>query len=153
MYPFSLFKIVQILTPAAKRTPRFIAWLKVFVSYLQYILEDFYQFRDRSIKEAIMTPQIIMIEWLLNTRYGTTKIKIIEGYSLGPWIYPRLVDVLHEFYLDQTNSFVYSNQDAVTVDFVVDVPESLSSETSTIAALVQKYKLPGKTFIIQLIED
>ncbi|HRY33388.1 MAG TPA: hypothetical protein P5531_10515 [Bacteroidales bacterium] len=150
---FSLFKTVQILLPHGLRYSRVIAWNKAFVSYLAMLLESLYQFWDLTLKEIKMTPQIICLEYLLNNRYGTTEIYISDGTYLGPWIYPTDNEAEHEeFYLDQSDSFIWNNQDEVVIDFVVNVPEALQAETPIIGAIVQKYKLPGKHFIIQLFE-
>ena len=152
MLQFSLYKIVQILTPVDKRKPRFIAWLKVFVSYLEYIAEDLNQLWVRSVKEAKMTPQIIYLEHILNERYGTgSQIYIAEGYVLGPWCWftgPPAGEI--DMYMVEPDNYCYSSTGIANVDFVVMVPMALQDETSMIGAIVQKFKLAGMYFIIQL---
>jgi hypothetical protein len=121
------------------------------MSYLQMILEGFWQMRDDTIKEAKMTPQIAYLEHLLNDRYGRTDIFISDGFELGPWIFSTEEEADPEFYMDQEDdSYIYSTDDQVTVSFVVNIPEVLSEEVQSIAAMVQKYKLAGKYFIIQI---
>ncbi len=152
MWDFSLYKVIQILMPFRRRTPRFVAWVKVFISDLVMIHNSLLQLRQRSIKEARMTPQICYLEKLLNSRYGRTDIRIVEGYQLGPWVFlaePPSGDI--DFFMVDPDYFVYSDEDSVTVDFVVQVPRVLSDFCNVIAAYVQKYKLAGKVFIIQLI--
>ena len=152
MIQFSLYKIVRVLTPQRHRKPVFVAWLKVFVSYLEKILHELYQLWQDTRTEAAMTPQIIYIEHLLNTRYGRDPwdILIDDGYYTGPWIFKIDEPSVPAFYMDQNNSFVWSDADSTTVDFVVRVPEALEMEVPVIAATVSKYKLPGKYFVIQL---
>jgi hypothetical protein len=147
---FSLFKVVQMEIPFLHRQPRLVAWLKVFVSYLAKIQEDLFQFWDRTRTEALMTPQIAYLEHILNNRYGRTDIFIGDGYDLGPWIFKSSETADPEFFLDQANSYVWNNNDGIIIDFVVNIPEVILSETSYIAAVVNKFKLAGKTFVIQI---
>ena len=147
---FSLFKVVQILLPWIRRKVRFIAWTKVFVSYLAGLLEQLWQFWEATAKECKMTPQIIFLEHLLNERYGRTDIFISDGSILGPWIFSENEPDIPPFYLDQPDSWIWGESDSVTVDFVVNIPEILRSQAQIIAAMVQKYKLAGKQFIIQV---
>jgi len=152
MIRFSLYKVIQILLPHNRRRPVFIAWVKVFISYLSAILEQLRQLWSQSLKEAKMTPQVCYLEKLLNSRYGRTDIKIVEGYQLGPWVFstdPPSADI--DFFMVDPDDFVYSGEDSVTVDFVVQVPRAISDFCAVIAAYVQKYKLAGKLFIIQLV--
>lgn len=51
----------------------------------------------------------------------------------------------------EPDNYVYSIYDSINVDFVVQVPRSLVDYCNVIAAYVQKFKLAGKAFIIQLI--
>jgi len=152
MNQFSLYKTVQILLPFSRRTARRIAWVKVFVSYLATMAEELFIYRTKTLKEAKMTPQVCFLEKLLNERYGVSTIRIVEGYELGPWVWigaPPSGDI--DFFMVDPDDFVYSDQDSVTVDFVVQVPRALSDFCNVIAALVQKFKLAGKIFLIQLI--
>ena len=74
MIRFSLFKVIQMILPWIRRKVRFIAWTKVFVSYLARILEQLWQFWEATAKECKMTPQIMYLEHLLNDRYGITAV-------------------------------------------------------------------------------
>ena len=150
MIEFNIFRIVQILLPFRRRTTRSIAWIKVFVSDLAAMGESLRQLWSQSVKEAKMTPQVCFLEHLLNDRYGRTDIFISDGYELGPWIYTDTETPNPEFFLDQADSFLWTDEDGITVDFVVNIPAILLSQASVIAAYVQKYKLCGKIFIIQV---
>jgi len=152
MIDFSLYKTIQILMPFSRRKPVFIAWVKVFISYLVFVHEQLRHFRGETLKEAFMTPQVCYLEKFLNSRYGRSDIQIVEGYQLGPYVFstdPPSADI--DFFMVDPDYFVYSDEDSVTVNFVVQVPRALSSECNVIAAYVKKYKLAGKVFIIQLI--
>lgn len=152
MIRFNLYKVIRILLPWRRRSPRMIAWIKVFISYLAFILEDLRQFWDQTVKDAKMTPQVCYLEKLLNSRYGVTSIRIVDGYELGPWVFDQVPSGVEiDFFMIEPDNYVYSDQDEITVDFVVQVPHALEEFCNVIAAYVQKYKQAGKIFIIQLI--
>ncbi|MCX6266549.1 MAG: hypothetical protein NTW16_04230 [Bacteroidetes bacterium] len=141
-----------MLIPHRHRKTRFIAWVKVFLAYLAKIKDDLYQYWDETILDASMSPQILYLERLLNLRYDRTDIYIGEGYSHGPWVFTIAQPGTPEFYMDQEDdSWVYTYNDASGIDFVVHIPAFFSSvvDVPRIAAIVHKYKLPGKRFIIQ----
>ena len=52
--------------------------------------------------------------------------------------------------MDLADSFVYSQSDQTSVDFIVNIPHDLTDFVQDIAATVEKFKLFGKYFIIQI---
>jgi len=150
MWKFSLYKITMIELPFRKRTTRFKAWIRVSVSYLVMIIDDLFVLWDSTIAEARMTPQVIYLERILNNRYGRTDIFISEGFTLGPWVYLITETAVPQFYLDQADSYVFHKDDHVVVDFIVNIPEALIDEVQVIASTINKFKLLGKYFIIQI---
>lgn len=151
MWFFSLFKSIILLIPPPLRKTRFLAWVKVSLSYLYMLSESLKIYRYFLHRDITTTPQVIYIERLLNTRFGRNDIFISEGYELGPWIWNILPPVGEfDFYLDQHDSYVFNSNDAVTISFIVNIPSILYIYAKNIAAIVQKYKLPGKSFIIQI---
>ena len=152
MWDFSLYKIGQILLPFAKRKVGFVAWVKVYLSYLNDILDRLRMLRSKSLRDAKMTPQICFLEKYLNDLFGSTEIRIVDGYLLGPWCFfnePPAGDV--DFYAVEPYNYCYANNVITDVDFVVEVPMELEAECNAIAAYVQRFKMVGKSFIIQLI--
>ncbi len=126
------------------------AWIKVSMSWLHMIVESLKSYRYFTKRDICMTPQIAFIERFLNTRYGRTDIFIGEGFNLGPWVWnkePQQGDF--DFFIDEPDSFIFNEVDAVNVSFVVNIPFTLQDQVQHIAAIVQIYKLPGKSFIIQ----
>lgn len=150
MIRFSLYRMIQILLPFSRRKPRVIAWVKVFVSHLTFITESLREFWSLSVKEAKMTPQVSYLEHLLNDRYGREDIFISDGYELGPWVFTKDEEADPEFFLDQADSFLWTGIDGIITDFIVNIPEILLDQAQVIAAYVWKFKLCGKTFIIQV---
>lgn len=151
MWSLSLFKSILLLIPTPLRKTRFLAWLKVSLSYLHMLAESLKIYRYFLHREITTTPQVIYIERLLNTRFGRSDIFISEGYGLGPWIWnisPESGEF--DFYFDQQDSFVFNSNDAETISFIVNIPSILHIYAKNIGAIVQKHKLPGKSFIIQI---
>jgi hypothetical protein len=155
---FSINKIGHILIPHRHRKPRFIAWVKVFLSYLVNIKEELYHYWDETILDASMTPQVMYLERMLNLIFERDDITITDqDRNLGPWVYrtgetpplPLYMEFGHDPTIAGEDDWVYSNDNAVWVDFTVNIPPVLMAETARIAAIVHKYKLPGKVFIIQ----
>lgn len=146
---FSLFKIAQILLPHSKRTTRMKAWVKVFVSYLQMLAEHHRHYRLTSFIEANMTPQVIYIEGMLNRRYGTTSIRLIEGYEIGVWAFPS--EENGEQYYDDPDAYIFSDNDETVIAFQCEIPSSLQSESQTIISMINRYKLLGKKFVIKIV--
>ncbi len=152
MIEFSLYKVARILLPHAKRVERFIAWTMVFVSGLYGILEELNQYWETEDRIAKMTPQVGYLEKYLNDKYNVTTIEIVDGFALGPWVWrdqPPEGEV--DFFMLEPDNYVWNDNDVAAIDFVVRVPSSLESECNVIAAIVQYFKLAGKTFIIELI--
>lgn len=151
MLTFSLNKVIQICVPWVHRRPRFLTFLSVILSPLTIMKEKLYEFWQKTIDDVMMTPQICYIEHFLNSVFFREDIFITDGYSLGPWIFSNTEIPDPDFFMDtQDESFVYSNSDLITVDFIVNIPAAIASEVQRIAAIVNKYKLPGKYFIIQI---
>lgn len=152
---FSINRVVHSLIPHRHRKLRMVAWVKVFVSYLVFIKDMLSQRWDETWLDAAITPQVAFIEQVLWIRFetGGEGISISEGFMLGPFIFTLQEDPELEFFMgDGTieDTYVFNNRDAVEVDFVVEITNAFTNAASEIAALVHRYKLPGKSFILQL---
>jgi hypothetical protein len=152
MWKFNLNRVIRLNVPPGKRFIKRYAWLAVTVSYILLVLESLRKFRGDSIKEVKMTPQIAFLEHYLNERYATgTAIFISEGYTLGPWVWLSGVPAGEtDFYMVEPDNYCYPSTSETNIGFVVNVPHSLEDEVQHIVSLVYKFKLAGKSFIIQL---
>lgn len=144
MWASELNKALELLIPFKLRGERMKAWVSVFSSLIAAIHEQLKQYRLATLRDAWMTPQVIMLEKYLNDRYEVESIYITDGEIRGPWLFTRAHE--DQFILDQPDSFVWSASD--NYHFIVWVPVALSDETSAIAAMVARFKLPGKRFMI-----
>lgn len=147
--PFSINRVAHTLIPHRRRQIRMVAWVKVFVSYLVYIKENLWAFWDKTWLDAAITPQVKYMEQALNLHFNRDDITIEDGERLGPFIYTQTEEPETQFYMDEEDSWVYTADEAGDCDFVVIIPSGLTTEAPLIAAMVHRYKLPGKKFIIQ----
>lgn len=144
MWTSNLLNSVIALLPFAKRKYKFINWTRVFVSYISTMYEDLKVLRTKSVRIAFMTPQVCMVEKYLNDRFNIGLIYITDGNALGPWIWQS--DNPSIFYLDRTDSFVWGHD---SPSFIVNVPTDMDeSWIPELVAIVSKFKLPGKSFIV-----
>ena len=148
--PFSINRIAHTLIPHRRRQIRMVAWVKVFVSYLVYIKENLWAFWDKTWLDAAITPQVKYMEQALNLQFNRNDITIEDGQRLGPFIYTREEDPEKEFFMDDVDTWIYTSNEAEDCNFVVWIPSDIKTEAPLIAAMVHRYKLPGKKFIIQL---
>lgn len=147
MWQFKLINAIVSVIPFAKRKGRFLAWTRVFVSYISMLHDSFkVPYRIETIRDAYMTPQVCMLEKYLNDEFGfTSSIFISNGQELGPWLFysnnPNI------FYLDTQDSYIWSVNE--NPSFIVNIPH-MNTETliPKLIAIVNKYKLPGKSFIV-----
>ncbi|MFU8843474.1 MAG: hypothetical protein ACNA7V_06655 [Bacteroidales bacterium] len=147
MWNSSLNNAIRHLIPFRLRRLKFLAWITVSVSWLVDVYERLRSFRTESLRQAYLSPQVASLERYLNDKLNSELIEIVDGEYLGPWIFVK--DLTPVFWLDQWDSFLFNSEQEV--DFIVLVPIELISYTKWIAAVVNRYKLPGKKFNIYLI--
>ena len=97
-----------------------------------------------------ITPQICYLEKVLNDHFQTTpRIEIIDGSIFLTMYFTESWQSEMEYFDDNNfmgDSFVGND------DFVIMVPSGLTQDDHNyITAIVNKYKLPSKTFIINII--
>ena len=98
-----------------------------------------------------ITPQVCFIEKILNDHFQTTpRIAIIDGSIFLSMFFTESWQSEMEYFDDDKfmgDSFVGND------DFVINVPAGLTQDDHNyITAVVNKYKLPSKTFIISTIQ-
>ena len=98
-----------------------------------------------------ITPQICYLEKVLNDHFQTTpRIEIIDGSIFLTMYFTESWQSEMEYFDDDNfmgDSFVGND------DFVIMVPSGLTQDDlNYITAVVNKYKLPSKTFIISTIQ-
>ncbi len=148
MWASELNKAILHLLPVGWRGLRMMAWVEAQVSGFHALCEALKANRLVALRNAWMTPQVKMMEQYLNDRYEVTTIEIVDGGELGPYLVRDFTET-DLFYLEQADSYVWSISDVY--DFIVKIPDDLSDYAAEIAAIVTRFKLPGKRFMILII--
>lgn len=149
MWESQLNNTLLLVIPHRKRKAKYIHWIKTFVCHISNVFDLLKLYRTEAIRQAYLTPQVAMLERYLNDKFTTEDIEIVDGELLGPWLFTTvLASTGSEFYLDQSDSYLWNDEDQAS--FVVRVPDSFDDEVEIpqIVGIVNKFKLPGKNFII-----
>jgi hypothetical protein len=120
---------------------------------------EFNDNRDANIYNLSHTSQVPYIEAALNDRYdqGLRRINIIDGELLDP-IYVYRIPEGKPIYIRKTveNDPTWLRKDSEVfpnggIDFIVQVPVFIVFDTNELKSIVDKYRLAGRTFIIQQV--
>ncbi|WP_165025667.1 hypothetical protein [Dysgonomonas sp. ZJ279] len=148
-------RLIQQLLPIIFRTSSVTAFLEAFLSPIRYIYSLFQRNRDDNLYHLNITPQVCFIEKALNDRFdfGGRRIYISSGkYNRQLYIHTRSENKPVFIYKREENKPVYlRKRDEVGVErfnFIVNVPKGLQYNKAELEAIVEMYKLPTKTFII-----
>lgn len=154
-YTISFQNLISWILPTHKRRPRRIAWLFRSMKVLRNIHESFLTFAQNRIDQALIQPQVIILENYL-----------IERFGLGIEIVPQLINT-DDFFIaddedsiqgahvgddaDDQNLFFISSDDDSTgtgVNAIVNVPAALNVDEIELRTVLNKYKTPGSTYTI-----
>lgn len=151
-------KLTRLLLPPRLRKLRHVAWLQALVSPVNYLYQQFRRNRDANRYRLRITPQVVYMQRLLNDRYDIDKrgIRIADTISFDP------ADLYQE--AESKPVFIYNEEEhhpislfteqevgRESVDFFVHVPAYLSFNENEMRALIDNYKLAGKTYKIQKV--
>lgn len=146
--------------PTFARGPKHVAWLTSVQYPLTQIYDDFLATKAVLDVEVNYNSETMLFEHILNTLFDATLKRIyIDNYDLAGGVSvvaslqsegrPKVVAYLQSEGFEALKSNLYS--EFATIDFVVYIPAEISGEVAAIQRVVTKFKLGGKTFIIQSI--
>lgn len=144
-------QLLMILLPISLRVS---GWIKTILNAVATQFESVKNSFDVVLSlinyDIRITPQICYLEKVLNDHFQTTpRIEIIDGSIFLTMYFTESWQSEMEYFDDEKfmgDSFVGND------DFVIMVPSGLTQDDRNyIAAVVNKYKLPSKTFIISTI--
>lgn len=159
IFGIDINKLIQWLTPHFLNRQKHIAWLQVLLFPVVWLHAQFLLFRAAKLKEATINSQVHRFTRALRDQFGSEEIFIIHfgDYLAQAFIYLEIEGAFLEFdYLDAENH-VPVDYDATQAeydneyDFIVRISASLTGQQEAIAAFVNKYKLAGKRFKIEII--
>lgn len=133
--------------------------LKVLTTPAINTFYGFHSFRDKSKYQLRHNSQVIYLRKVLNDRFTTNLITIIDGVNLPEtYIYDKIEGqplVLYDKTENEAETILYDKSEyEVTTDFIVQVPITLNltpAQLIELEGLVKYYKLPNKNFTIELI--
>ena len=146
--------------PISKRKFLNIAWLKFLSKPIRRILDEYYTHRKTNELLIHMNGQVIYIEHILNHYfdpinkgiYITDSAQVEEGVVL----YNDAEDN-EETYLyndaENADETYFFNQEELQnwADFIVNIPSSVTYNEQQLRALVNRYKIAGKNYIINIV--
>ncbi len=146
------------LLPTFLRKEVRLSFIASLLKPIKVLHQDFLTYRVKINRELSYTSQTVMFNKLLNDRFnnGGTGIYIDNTDSVLPSYYDFYVVEGQEsdyiYYISETSEPFYDfsildyNGD---YDFIVNVPASLVYDRKELVAVVRKYKLAGKRFIVK----
>ena len=141
-------KLLLLLIPSFLRKSKV---LKAFLNAFAIPFQKINKKNDDCFREInyflCITPQVCCLERLLNDKCDPLlrRISIIEPAIALPFYFTGNDDS-GMYYFDDDEHF--SNRGNYIYDFIVQVPADVPSSDTYISALLNKYKLPSKTFQI-----
>lgn len=157
IYKINYSKLVLLLLPTFLRQNVIVALLSALTSPIRMLYNSFIQYKDNTLQELEVTPQVFSLRNALNRAYNLQEGFIIEDYvKQGDWLivydeieYRSELLVIVE---DDTYLLVHdeSTLQQVQGGFIVTVPNSLSaSDYPRIRTIINKHKLMGIPYILK----
>lgn len=157
-YTWDFTKLITYLLPSFLRKAKQVAWLKALCAPTNTIHTAFTTFTTEKIYEQNFTGQVISLERLLNDTFDNSmrRIYLSEGNREELFVFNS-----GEGFAAGNESFVFvgsgtgeqniflGDNSTLLYDFVVNIPTGLSYDSARLNALIRKYKLAGKKYIIQ----
>jgi hypothetical protein len=157
IFDISLSKITRWLVPHFLGRPRHLAWLRVLLSPVVHLYDVFLDYRKAKLKEATINSQVLRLNQALREKFNHEQIYIQNSNDFlnQSFVYLSLegatVDFDHLQAENQPSEFdfllaEYENE----FDFTIRIPAMLAPQRDEVAAFVNRYKLAGKQFTVEL---
>jgi hypothetical protein len=157
IYQINYGKLLLLLLPTFLRQNVIVALLSALTSPIRTLYNSFIQYKDNTLQELEVTPQVFSLRAALNRAYNLQEGFIIEDYvKQGEWLMlfdeieyrsELLVIVEDDTYLRIDDE---STLQQVQGGFIVTVPNSLSaSDYHRIRTIINKHKLMGIPYILK----
>lgn len=151
--------LISLLVRAKWRKPKRLAGLTALIVPIITLYNLFISFLLSKLYELSKTSQVVYIEAVLNDRWDSNfrRIEVVDYASLEPHSIYRKPESKAPLYVyrkpEAITRYVYRNTEinAIAYDFVIQIPVSIVYDIEELKALVNKYKLYGKAYIIQQV--
>lgn len=150
-------KLIKLLLPVRVRKPRLLAFLGVMVSPVVYLYNNFMANRANNLYEVNHTGQVCRLRAAINDRFDNIhrRIYIVDGDTILPtWMYRRTESkpVYIKTRSEASPVYMYRRSELFTLGyFVVKVPGAVTFDREEMKALINKYKLAGKPYKIEIV--
>lgn len=157
-YSIIFISLCQYLIPSFLRQSKIIVFLKVMLSSLQNMNDDFVLFVKSKQYEMSITGQVIYLEKLLNDEFDNNLRRIyIEDAVTVDSLFLRYENEQRDTFMMRyesenvtTDNIRYESEYIDAVSFVVFIPADVTNLT-LLKALVNKYRAASKLFDVQYI--
>ncbi|MEI6061947.1 MAG: hypothetical protein WCR72_14690 [Bacteroidota bacterium] len=146
----SLYRISSIHTPFILRSSiRLTGLIRVFITYLQYLLLRQELFIEDTTLKAYMTPQVCYLEKLLKMHISPEAV--IDPKALDVTLFREDETSFDDLYITDTDIILfYTDAEFGLDEFTIILPLPVSSLVNYARELLNAYKLPGKIYTIIL---
>jgi hypothetical protein len=158
IYDIDYDKLRQWLLPARVRKVRILAFLKVMISGVEFLYQNFLRFRTAKLYQLMITPQVCYLERMLNDRFDFVlrRIVIVDAQDKPPFYIFQDAEVKPKYIRNTAEAvprWIYTEGESGVLrdDFVILVPTALVFEEAEMRSLVKVYKLAGIKFKIQRV--
>lgn len=157
-FKVSLGKFIFMLFPRKWQTAIMMAWLRCIVKPLIRLGSELDIFRKSNIYRLLRGPQVVHIECVLNDRWDAEerRIYIVDGSAYEPLYIYRDAEGKQAPYIyleaeGEQAPYIYTEAEinAVGIDFIIRIPVTIVFDMNELKALVDRYRLPGKVYIIE----
>lgn len=155
MYVVDYDKVPERLIPGLLRKTKMLAWLKVCLTGVKNLYNDFLTFRTEKLKDVSYNSQTIMMVKFLNDQYpdalGNIYIENISSTAQTWVLYTEAEQVPYVLYsqAEGLSQPLITFNELIPFDFFVWVPTTLNFDPDEMRVRVDKYKLASKRFQIK----
>lgn len=152
-YKIDFDRLILLLLPTFLRKPVLFGYLRASISPISSLHYRWEQMREANLKKLSYNSQKCYLRGALNDNFDPELRRIyIDGVPILDETYIYQPEENLDFYLDTMYLDLDYTVAGETVDFVVNVPTAiLNAKINEITAILQFYKLAGKTYKILTI--
>jgi hypothetical protein len=150
--------LIQYL-PIRKRLLKIIALCKIIIKPIVMLRDDFLIYKQTIDEKLSHNFQVIYLERILNLKFngGKPGIYITSGNELDEFYLYNNDDNADDVYLFNASeysipAYLYNNSEyEALVNFIINVPSTITNKDDQIKAWVRFYNMAGITFVINYI--
>lgn len=159
MITIDLLYLMSILLPIDLRLEVHGTFVEVMKNVLQPLYTNFYDYFNQKKYELTFNGQVILLEHLLNDYYDNVQRRIHIDDSLensNIYIFNKIEGNEKRYLFNSlengSKTYLFNKSEIESLkDFTIFIPSSVAFGEVQLKKLVDKYKLPGKSYNIQLV--